>query len=266
MQSQRDEVFEHLLQVAIKAAKKGGKYALSNFKKKQRTPSWIKSDGTIVTSVDEMVERIMIGFIRPYSPKIGYLGEECGESGGKDRRWIIDPIDGTDLFVRGLPGWATMLALEWENEIVLGVVYNPVTKELYTARQGKGAFLNGKRIYVSKTEKLRDAFLLYSGINELFAGNYQQGFTSLLTKVGFERGIADCAGWMWVADGRADVAVHAGLGPEDIAAPKIIIEEAGGKITECDSSYIFTTGFDGNAVASNGFLHPEVLIILNEGS
>lgn len=261
MQSQRDEVFGHLLQVAIKAAKKGGKYALSNFKKKRSIKTWVKFDGTIVTNVDKMVERMIIGCLRPDSPKIGYLGEECGESGSEVRRWIIDPIDGTDLFARGMPGWAVMIALEWHYEIVLGVIYNPVSNELYTACRGKGAFLNGKRIHVSKTRQLEKAFFLYSGTSELLHDKYRVGFTTLLIHTLAERGIADCSGWMWIADGRADFGIHAGLGIEDVAAPKVIIEEAGGKMTEWDGSDIDTCAFTGKVVVSNGKLYKEILML-----
>ncbi len=126
-----------------------------------------KVDGTPVTKADKETEEILTATLQKEMPGCGFLGEEFGEQGPKERRWIIDPIDGTKNFIRGIPIWALLVALEEEGTVTVGVVHSPATGELWTAAKGKGAFYNGKRISVSKIGELSHAQLLHSGLNAL---------------------------------------------------------------------------------------------------
>src|SRR5262249_44807519 len=124
----------------------------------------IKPDATPVTQADRDAERAIVEILCRAFPDFGVLGEEFGGAGSRGTRWIIDPIDGTKNFVRRVPLWATLIALEEHGEITVGVVHNPVTGDLYTARRGHGAFLNGERLQVSGESRLSGAFLLHAGL------------------------------------------------------------------------------------------------------
>src|SRR2546428_12278123 len=124
----------------------------------------LKPDDTPVTQADREAERLIIEILGRAFPEHGVLGEEFGGAGTTDTRWIIDPIDGTKNFVRHIPLWATLLALEERGAITAGVVHNPVTGDLYTARRGAGAFLNGERIQGSGPGALARAFLVPAGL------------------------------------------------------------------------------------------------------
>src|SRR5262245_57462157 len=124
----------------------------------------IKPDATPVTQADREAERVIVEILGRAFPEHGVLGEEFGGEGSSETRWIIDPIDGTKNFVRRVPLWATLIALEEHDEITVGVVHNPATGDLYTARRGGGAFLNGQRIQVSGEGSLSRAFFLHAGL------------------------------------------------------------------------------------------------------
>ena len=188
------------------------------------------------------------------------MGEEFGEQGSKERRWVIDPIDGTKNFIRRIPAWALLVALEEEGEITVGVVHSPATGELWAAAKGQGAFYSGKRIFVSGLGTLNHAQLLHSGLNALKKSFYWDGFLRLVEKTGRQRGPGDYLGYVLVANGQGEIYLEGGLAPWDIAANKIIVEEAGGKLTDLDGR---STIYSGSALASNGKLHEQVLKILH---
>src|SRR5262249_37575315 len=125
----------------------------------------LKADHTPVTQADREAEQAITRILGDAFPESGFLGEEFGERGPRDVRWIIDPIDGTKNFVRRIPFWAVLIALEEQGEITLGVVLNPVSGELFTAQRGEGAFLNGERLRVSDCATMKDATVLHSGLN-----------------------------------------------------------------------------------------------------
>jgi histidinol-phosphatase len=133
---------ERLLEGALEAARAAGDLALRHFRGDLQVT--LKSDQTPVTQADREAEQTIVGRLRAGFPGIGFLGEEFGAGGPQDRRWIIDPIDGTKNFVRGIPYWATLLALEEAGEVTLGVVYAPATGDLLWARRGQGAFANDR--------------------------------------------------------------------------------------------------------------------------
>src|SRR5262249_52277795 len=171
----------------------------------------IKPDQTPVTQADREAEQAITGILGRAFPEYGFLGEEFGASGSKRTRWIIDPIDGTRNFVRGIPFWAVLIGLEEEGEITTGVVFNPVTDELFTARRGEGAHLNGERLSVSARDSMGDATVLYSEIRLLREAGHWDGFVRLLDACGRTRGFGDYYGYGLVAAGKAEVYVEIDL-------------------------------------------------------
>jgi histidinol-phosphatase len=213
-----------------------------------------------VTQADREAERAVIAILGRAFPDWGFLGEEFGEQGARDTRWIIDPIDGTKNFVRGIPVWAVLIGLEEHGEVTTGVVLNPVTGDLFTARRGEGAFANGERIHVSGCERMKDATVLHSGLRLLREAGCWDGFVRMVDAASRTRGFGDYYGYGLVAEGKAEVYVEVDLKPWDIAPVKILVEEAGGRLTDFSGR---ATIYDGNVVASNGQLHDEALGLLN---
>jgi histidinol-phosphatase len=250
------------LAVAIEAARAAGAIALSYYRGSFDVT--LKPDATPVTRADREAEAVIVEILSRAFPDHGFLGEEFGDRGSKEIRWIIDPIDGTKNFIRGVPVWATLLALEERGEVTVGVVHNPVTGELYTARRGAGAFLNGERLRVSTVTRLGDATLLHSGLGPLRRTEHWNGFVRLVDATERQRGPGDYLGYTLVADGRAELYLEIfppgeGLKPWDLAACRLIVEEAGGRFTDVDGA---PTIYSGTAVATNGRLHDEALALL----
>jgi histidinol-phosphatase len=219
----------------------------------------IKPDQTPVTQADREAEQAIVKILRAGFPEIGVLGEEFGGQGPRERRFIIDPIDGTKNFVRGIPIWATLIALEDDGEVVAGVIHNPAAGEMYTARRGGGARRNGEAIAVSDIAPLSAAYLVHAGLNILRAGPNWEGFLRLVDATDRQRGFGDYAGYALVADGRSEIYAEAGLKPWDLAPCKIVVEEAGGRFTDFDGR---PTIYTGTALATNGRLHDAALALL----
>jgi histidinol-phosphatase len=212
-----------------------------------------------VTQADREAEQTIVEILRSAFPETGVLGEEFGAQGASERRWIIDPIDGTKNFVRHIPVWATLIGLEDDGEVVAGVIHNPVTGELYTARRGGGAYLNGAPIRVSDVGDLGAAFLIHAGLNILRRGGYWDDFLRLVDATDRQRGFGDYLGYGLVAEGKAEIYAEAGLKPWDLAPCKIIVEEAGGRFTDFDGR---PTIYTGTSLVTNGRLHDAVLALL----
>ena len=194
-----------------------------------------KADQTPVTQADHEAEVAIVERLRPAFPDIGFLGEEFGAQGGQSRRWIIDPIDGTKNFVRGIPYWATLLALEEDGEITLGVVHSPATGELFWARRGQGAWADGVPLRVSPVDRLGDAMLVHSSLNllrPLDEGRCWDGFVRLVEPTDRQRGFGDYFGYTFVLRGQAELMLEADVKAWDIAPFKVLFEEAGGRFTD----------------------------------
>ena len=248
---------DRALAAAVEAARAAGKIALGYYHGGFEVT--MKPDLTPVTQADREAEQAIVAIVRSAFPEIGVLGEEFGAQGGRERRWIIDPIDGTKNFVRRIPVWATLIGLEEDGEIVAGVIHNPVTGELYTARRGGGAYLNGNPIRVSDVGNLGAAYLIHAGLNILREGGYWDGFVRLVDATDRQRGFGDYLGYGLVAEGKAEIYAEAGLKPWDLAPCKIIVEEAGGRFTDFDGR---PTIYTGTALSTNGRLHDAVLSLL----
>ncbi|PYM44682.1 MAG: histidinol phosphate phosphatase, partial [Candidatus Rokuibacteriota bacterium] len=164
---------ERALDAAVDAARAAGHIALKHFHRGVEVA--LKPDDTPVTRADREAERAIVEILGRAFPAYGVLGEEFGGHGTSEVRWIIDPIDGTKNFVRGIPVWATLIALEERGEVTVGVIHNPVTAELYTARRGAGACLNGARIRVSDEGELHQSSFVHAGLGVVRKSGYWDG-------------------------------------------------------------------------------------------
>jgi histidinol-phosphatase len=236
------------------------KIALEHFR--VDVPYKNKDDGTPVTEADVAIENVLRKAIEETYPEDAVVGEEGGTAGNRDadRRWIIDPIDGTKNFRRGVPIFATLIALEEGGHIVAGVVSAPALVTRWFARKGGGAFRDGVKINVSKVKDVGLAEIASGGIGTIAQGGLEEKFKELCKRAARHRGFGDFWGHMLVAQGSMDVMLDPEVNLWDLAAVKIIVEEAGGKLTS-------VTGEDridgGSALTTNGNLHDEVLRALN---
>ena len=208
-----------------------------------------KADLTPVTDADRAVERALRERIAAERPGEGVLGEEEGDDGG-DVRWILDPIDGTRNFSRGVPVWATLIALERNGEITCSVVSAPALARRWWAERGGGAFMNGEQLRVSQVRALGDAVL---------SATYASDLAVLEPLAWHARGLGDFWQHVLVAEGAVDAAIDAELALWDYAAPSLIVTEAGGRITALDGGPIRPYE---KVVSSNGLLHDEVIALL----
>ena len=245
------------LDAAVEAARAAGAIALKYFR--GRFEVTLKPDATPVTQADRDAERAIVEILGRAFPDHGVLGEEFGGHGSTEVRWIIDPIDGTKNFVRGIPVWATLIGLEERGEITVGVIHNPVTGELYTARRGGGAFLNGERIHVSAIAELGGATLVHAGLGLFREAGRWESFVRLVDATERQRGFGDYSGYGLVAEGKAELYLEVDLKPWDLAPCKILVEEAGGRFSDLDGR---PTIYSGTALATNGRLHDAALALL----
>jgi len=229
-----------------------------------------KPDNSPVTDADKAVERAIIDAIATKYPSDGVVGEEFGSNGSKDRYWVIDPIDGTKNFVRGVPTWATLIALVENEEVVASVVSSPALYRRWYASADGGAFVveggsvkaspAPRKLNVSKVSQLSDASITYSDFQGW--GARRANFEKLLDGAWRTRGLGDFWSHMLVAEGAVDVAIEPSLALWDMAALDLIVREAGGKFSSLD-------GVDGpfgpNAISSNGALHSAIVTALNNG-
>jgi histidinol-phosphatase len=248
---------DHALAVAVEAARAAGEVALKYYR--TGFDVTLKADATPVTQADRGAEQAIREVLGRAFPEHGVLGEEFGAVGDQRVRWIIDPIDGTKNFVRHVPVWATLIGLEEHGEIVAGVMHNPVTGELLSARRAGGAWLNGERLRVSAIATLREAALVHGGLKLLRQAGCWDGFVRLVDATERQRGFGDYMGYALVAEGKAEIYVETDLKPWDLAPCKIIVEEAGGRFTDLAG---VPTIHSGHAFATNGFLHDAALALL----
>ena len=249
---------EAALAAAVDAARAAGRVALKYYNAGFEIV--LKPDATPVTQADREAERTIVEILGRAFPEHGFLGEEFGGSGNAATRWIIDPIDGTKNFVRHIPIWATLIALEEHGEITVGVVHNPVTGELYTARRGGGAFLNGERLRISDESDMSRAYLLHAGLRGARTTRYWDGFMRLVDATDRQRGFGDFYGFVLVAQGSGELMIEQGCHAWDLSALEVIVEEAGGRMTAWDGKPDI---FRPDVIASNGRLHGAALAVLH---
>ena len=226
-----------------------------------------KPDLTPVTEADRAVEQAIRDRLESFRPDDGVIGEEMAAS-GKDtvRRWIIDPIDGTKGYVRGIPVWSTLLALQERGEVTVGVASAPAIHRRWWAARGEGAYLRDgltdepRRLRVSEVSALSDAQLCYGGLSEWTKIGRLDALLELARRCWRTRAFGDVWAYMLVAEGTADIG---GLDPAvklwDLAASQVIVEEAGGRFTDLHG---IRRPDGGSGIATNGRLHEAALEIV----
>lgn len=249
---------DRALAVARDAVAAGGAAALTHLRRGVVVET--KPDLTPVTAADRAAEDEIIAVIRAAFPDHAILGEEGGERGSGKVRWIVDPIDGTRGFARGGTMWGPMVALEVSGELVVGAMALPAQAQTYWAARGRGAFHDGTRLAVSGISEMAHATL---SIGELRRFAVQPGFAPLVSAAASTRCYGDLAGCALVLDGQAEVWIEGGVKEWDLAAPAILIAEAGGRFTDWTGNRTWKSG---DCVASNGRVHDVVLANLTPPS
>jgi histidinol-phosphatase len=218
-----------------------------------------KADMSPVTEADRAVEEALRERIAAERPGDAVVGEEFGSSGDASRRWYLDPIDGTKNFVRGVPVFASLIALQQDAQIVVGVCSAPALRMRWWAARGGGAFADGRRIGVSHVDALGDAMLSYDSVPGFDGEDLGEQFVALARRCARTRGFGDFWSHVLVAEGAVDAAVEPVVSPWDLAPLQVIVEEAGGRFTDLGGNARIDGG---SAVSSNGLLHDDVLAAL----
>jgi histidinol-phosphatase len=223
-----------------------------------------KPDLTPVTDADQAVEESIRRTLSKARSRDAITGEEHGTSGHSQRRWIIDPIDGTKNFVRGVPVWATLIALAVDDEVVLGVVSAPLLQRRWWASAGQGAWtgrslLKATPCHVSDIRRLEDASFSYASLSGWEDQGLGEDLLALMRRVWRTRAYGDFWSYMLLAEGAVDIAAEPDLEVYDMAALDIIVREAGGRFTSLDGA---DGPWGGNALASNGHLHDAAMSFL----
>jgi histidinol phosphatase-like enzyme (inositol monophosphatase family) len=249
-----------MLDIAIKAAIAGGAVAYSYFKNIPKVT--YKVDNTPVTKADIEAEKAVRSIISKKFPDHGFIGEELENTNPNSKyQWVLDPIDGTKSFVRGIKEWGTLLALLEDNKPIIGIYNSPATNELFYCQKKKGTFLNGKRVHVSRVKNLKKSFIVYSSINHFENLGRVNNIVTLAKIAQGKRGASDCNGINMVLKGEADVNISGRGSIWDYAAPAILTEEAGGKFSDMNGDFSLTNGV---GIFTNGLIHKQVLNILNK--
>ncbi|RYZ39827.1 MAG: histidinol-phosphatase [Myxococcaceae bacterium] len=250
-----------LMEAAADVARKAGDVALGFFRGGIAVDT--KSDGTPVTVADRTAEWTARQWLEERFPDDGILGEEFGETRpGAKRRWILDPIDGTKTFIRGVPLWGTLVAVAEGERILAGAAYFPAVNEMLVASPGLGCFWNDTAARVSSQAELSQAVALITDERFLQNPTKGAGWRELSRQASLSRTWGDCYGYLLVATGRAEVMVDEALSPWDAAALQPIIEEAGGVFTDWKGQ---RTAFGGDGIATNAVLASRVREVLGTG-
>lgn len=249
---------EKIKSTLLGALTKAGKIIRSSFGKELKITK--KGEFNLVTEIDKSSEKAIVGLILKHFPDHSILAEESHPVAGSECRWIIDPIDGTTNFAHGFPVFSVSIGFERSGRLEMGGVLDPTRDELFFAERGKGAFLNGKRIRVSKAKTLSDS-LVVTGFpydRKKNPNDYLGMLRAFLTKVQCIRRTGSAAmDLCYVACGRFDGYYEMKLNPWDKAAGMMIVEEAGGKLTDFSGNSMTLLGLQN--LATNGLIHQEML-------
>jgi len=254
-----------LLNVMIKAAHKASRALKRDFGELEHLQLSVKGPANFVTAADRRAEETLRSELEQARPGYGFLGEEGGLHEGTDKThcWIVDPLDGTLNFLHGIPHFAVSIALEREGTIIAGVVYNPVSDDLFTAERGKGAFLNDRRLRVSARRELSEA-VVACALPHPSRGDVmltRNEHAAVQQKVaGLRRFGAAALDLAWVAAGRLDAFWERGLSPWDMAAGIALVREAGGFVSDLDGRSIELKS--SGILAANEAIHADMLRVL----
>ena len=247
-------MFSAFYEFAVSAAWQAGRQTLAHYQTGVAVQR--KLDRSLVTEADRNAEELLRRLIAARFPDHSIVGEEFGrDDKPASHRWIIDPIDGTNTFVRGVPFYGVLIALEVHGAPVVGVSYFPALDEMIAAAKGIGCFWNGRRARVSEVASLSEACLAYTDTRGVRARLGRQ-WDALQDATALQRGWGDCYGHCLVATGRADIMLDPRMNAWDCAALIPILEEAGGRFTAWNGK---VTVDGGDAVSTNGALHGEML-------
>lgn len=264
--AEKKESLSHLTLVAIEAALLAGDLLRQGFGTHFSISSK-EGRHNLVTEFDHRSEKLIIDFIKKNIPNSNFIAEESGSTGLKSEEilWIIDPLDGTVNFAHQIPVFCVSIAAQREGKVVSGVVYQPITHEMFVAEIGKGAFLNGQQLRVSEVNRIEMAMLATGFPYDLAMNPFHciDHFIDIL-KLGIPiRRLGSAAiDLAYTASGRFDGFFEVKLGPWDVAAGKLLVEEAGGKVTHWDKEP-FDIHSQKPVLASNGHLHDAVSMVLN---
>ena len=223
-----------------------------------------KPDMSLVSEADKAVEVAMRERLAAARPADAVVGEEFGAGGGTAaRRWYLDPIDGTHNYVRGVPVFATLIALVIDGRSAVGVCSAPALQQRWWATRGGGAFERGRSIHVSAVRRIEDVHLSYDDVPGFEDAGIGEAFLTLARRCWRSRGFGDFWSHVMVAEGALDAGVEPSVHPWDVAAMQVIVEEAGGRLTDLRGAARFDGG---SVVSSNGLVHDAVLAALRPGT
>ncbi len=254
-----------LINVMVAAARKAGRVLIRDFGEVEQLQVSLKGPGNFVSAADRRAEEILHIELSKARPGFGFLMEERGRIEGKDRsnQWVVDPLDGTTNFLHGIPLFAISIALVKDGTAVAGVVFNPVSDELYVAERGRGAFLNDRRLRVAARRELTDC-VVCCGIPHRGRGDlalFRKELAAVQERVaGVRRTGAAALDLAWVAAGRFDAFWERGLSSWDLAAGLVIAREAGGIVTDLDGGDEVLD--KGSVIAGNELVHRALIAVL----
>ena len=248
-----------MLETAKNAAYAAGEILKENFGRVPQEAVRKKKQNDFLSFVDEESEKKIVEIIQAEFPSHAVLAEESGGSGPENEyMWIVDPLDGTTNYLTGIPLFAVSIALQYQNELVLGVIYDPIRDELFSAEKGRGAFLNGSSIQVSGKVSLNESILAtgFPFKTKQFLPQYLQVFHDIFERsIGIRRMGSAAVDLAYLAAGRFDGFWEIGLSPWDTAAGTVLIREAGGQISDFWNGSNFV--WNNYILASNGRIHEE---------
>jgi myo-inositol-1(or 4)-monophosphatase len=253
-----------LLNVMVQAAQKAGRTLRRDFGEIEKLQVSVKGPGNYATAADRKAEETLYKELTRARPGYGFLGEEGGAREGADKThtWIVDPLDGTTNFLHGIPHFAVSIGLEREGVLIAGVVYNPVSEDLYVAERGKGAFLNETRIRVAARRELGHALAgcPLPHLGRTFPEIEPQLKAMERRVAGLRRYGATALDLAWVAAGRLDLCWEHDVKPWDLAAGIVLVREAGGFVSDLDGGDAMFA--KGHFAAGNEPMHRETLAVL----
>lgn len=253
------------LEFALELANIADAHSLPRFKAADLKVS-TKPDTTFVTDADTAVEAAIRVHIETNRPEDGFFGEESGKFEQGNRQWILDPIDGTSNFLRGVPNWATLIALAVDGKPVVGVVSAPAFGKRWWGAEGAGAWMGvagtaPTRLAVSGVKNLAESSLSFQSIRQWDDAGYLNSLVGLTRTVWRDRAYGDMWSYMLLAEGQVDIVAEFDVKPYDLAALVPIVTEAGGRFTDIEGN---ESAWNGSALATNGALHDQVVTFVAE--
>ncbi|MED5524667.1 inositol-1-monophosphatase [Gallaecimonas pentaromativorans] len=249
-----------MLNIAVRAARAAGTFVAKSFEQPEKIEAQVKGTNDWVTNIDKEAERLIIDTIKKSYPDHAFVGEEGGAQGESDYQWVIDPLDGTTNFLRGIPHFCVSIALRVKGKTEQAVVFDPIRGEIFTASRGMGAQLNGKRLRVSAVKELNGT-ILATGLpfkQRQHYNSYMALFTAIFEKAADVRRSGSAAlDLSYLAAGRIDGFFELGLKPWDIAAGELIAREAGAIVTDFSGGHDYFKS--GNIVAAPARMLPALL-------